>query len=84
LGKLKKYIDENKKRPSTSNKNKEIKILGAWLSKQKLTYKKCAYVMAYKHIREKWEAFVEQYKDYFPYQILNKLLLLLVKLALLL
>ena len=39
LEEVKKYIDENRKRPSKHNINKNIKKLGTWLSLQNLEYK---------------------------------------------
>ena len=39
LNNLKNYIDNEYKKPSKENKNKDIKILGIWLSAQKSNYK---------------------------------------------
>ena len=39
LEKVKKYIDENNKKPSRCNKNEEIKSLGKWISHQLEDYK---------------------------------------------
>ena len=42
LEKVKKYINNNNKRPSSENQDKEIKTLGTWLSNQQNNYKtKC-------------------------------------------
>ena len=40
LNKVKEYINENKKKPPEKDKNKEIKTLGKWISKQHTNYKK--------------------------------------------
>jgi len=37
---VKKYIDENKKRPSTHDNNNDIKILGNWIDTQLKNYTK--------------------------------------------
>jgi len=37
---VKKYIDENNKRPSTTDKNNNTKHLGQWISDQQKKYKK--------------------------------------------
>ena len=63
---VKKYIDENKQRPSKHNKNKDIKQLGRWLSMQINNYKKKIQIMSNKEIREKWEQFITDYQEYFP------------------
>jgi hypothetical protein len=39
LEKVKKYIDENKKRPSGRSKDKEIKKICEWISTQQKNYK---------------------------------------------
>ena len=53
------YIIEYSKRPSNSDKNKEIKQLGNWLLYQQTNYKNN------KKIRKYYEAFIEKYKEYF-------------------
>jgi hypothetical protein len=40
-----KYIDTNNKRPSSSDKNKEIKILSKWISHQITNYKSKGKIM---------------------------------------
>jgi superfamily II DNA/RNA helicase len=67
LEKVKKYIDENNKRPNTRDKNIDIKQLGKWILTQQNNYAKEQYIMADKNIRKKWEKFVEddKYKEYF-------------------
>jgi len=67
LNNVKKYIDENKQRPSDTSKNKDVKFIGSWLSTQITNYKKQACIMANEEIRNKWEEFIEHplYKEYF-------------------
>ena len=64
---LKKYIVENKKRPSRTDKDKEIKILGVWLCKQLYNYKKQEQIMSNETIRHLWEDFIndDKYNEYF-------------------
>jgi superfamily II DNA or RNA helicase len=65
LDKVIKYIDENKKRPSSEDKNKEIKRNGIWILVQIRNYKKNIYVMKNFNIKTKWEEFINNYKEYF-------------------
>jgi len=39
LNDLKKYINENDKLPSSTDKDKQIKILNSWIANQKINYK---------------------------------------------
>lgn len=64
LEQLKKYIKENNKRPSSTDKNKDIRILGRWVSWQKKQYKKDKQIIKDETAR-KWEEFMEEYKKYF-------------------
>ena len=57
-------MDKEKKAPSTSDKNPEIKKLGSWISTQKKNYVKNAYIMSKPEIRVKWEETVDKYKGY--------------------
>lgn len=50
LNKVKKYIDQNNKRPSFRNKDKEIQKLGSWLSNQLNKYKNKKEIMKNKDI----------------------------------
>jgi len=61
------YIDENKKRPSCTHTNKDIKILGAWITKQTINFKKKTQIMSNKSIYNKWSKTINnpQYKKYF-------------------
>jgi superfamily II DNA or RNA helicase len=65
LDEVKKYIDINKKRPSSESKNKEIKRLGKWISHNITNYNKNKYIMKNCEIKNKWEEFIEEYSDYF-------------------
>ena len=60
-----KYIDENDKPPSTTDKDKEIKQLGQWLSTQKKNYSKKTYIMKEPEIQKEWETFTDKYSKYF-------------------
>ena len=60
-----KYINDNKKRPSESDKNKDIKSLGYWVSHQLNNYKNKEYNMKNENIREQWEEFIDKYPEYF-------------------
>ena len=60
-----KYINENDKRPSNSDKDKEIKQLGSWLSTQKTNYSKKTYIMKEPEIQKEWERFTDKYSKYF-------------------
>ena len=65
LCKVMKYIDENEKRPSSSNKNKEISHMGNWLSRQINNYKNNIQIMINLNYKEKWEEFIKKYNKYF-------------------
>lgn len=43
LNDLKKYINENDKLPSSTDKDKQIKILNSWIANQKINYKSKKY-----------------------------------------
>ena len=64
---IKKFIDDNNKRPSSEDKNSEIKQLGKWLSTQQQSYSKNKYIMRENNIKQKWEEFInnDKYKKYF-------------------
>ena len=65
LNLVKKYIDKNKMRPSSKSKNNEIKKLGMWLNTQNINYKNNKKIMKEKNIREIYENFIKDYKEYF-------------------
>jgi superfamily II DNA or RNA helicase len=80
LKKLEEYINKYNKLPSNKSKDKNIKILGTWLSTQKDNYKKNECIMKLNEdIRKEWEEFIEKYNEYFKSDIekwkenLNKL-----------
>jgi hypothetical protein len=65
---IKKYIDTNNKRPSLSDKNKEINILSKWIDHQKTNYKSKGKIMKnHLEIYNKWTEFINdpKYKKYF-------------------
>jgi hypothetical protein len=64
---VKKYIDENKKRPGTSSKDPQTKSLGSWISTQITNYKKIENIMADPTIYSTWEIFINNpvYSEYF-------------------
>jgi hypothetical protein len=67
LEKVKKHIDENNKKPTPYDKNKNIKILGKWISMQQVNYSKKQKIMKNKSIYEIWTNFINdnKYKQYF-------------------
>ena len=68
---LKKYIDENKKIPSSRNTNKDIQYLGNWFRKQKEKYKTKTQIMANTGIYSKWTEFIND-KKYLSYFLTNE------------
>ena len=60
---LKKYINENKQKPSVLDENKDIKIMARWLVQQNSNYKNN--VIKDDKIRKLWEEFIIEYKEYF-------------------
>ena len=62
---VKKYINEYKKRPSVADKDKNVKKLGVWISRQKENYKNRQKNMSNKNIRHLWEDFFNEYEIYF-------------------
>jgi len=67
LEEVKKYIDENGKRPSKDSKIREIKSMGNWVSLQKTNYKIKKSIMSITEIYKKWYEFInnDKYKIYF-------------------
>ena len=65
LEELQKYIDVNKKRPSSKDKNKKIKSLGTWLVIQVQNYKNKQKNMKNKIIYDKWTKFITKNAIYF-------------------
>ncbi len=64
LTKVKNYIDINKKTPSASSNEQEIKYLGRWLTLQKNNYKKGIYIMKQDEINIAFTKFLEEYLEY--------------------
>ena len=62
---VKSYIETNNKLPSSTDKNKDIKQLGNWISNQKKNYSKKEYIMKEENIRIKWEDFTNTYPHLF-------------------
>jgi len=67
LDKVKIYIDENNKRPSKTNKDNNINILGTWITHQQSNYKNKTQNMKDINIYNKWTEFIndKKYKTYF-------------------
>jgi hypothetical protein len=59
------YIIKNNKRPSSHDKDIEIKKLGSWIGTQQQNYLKKEPIMKDETIRKHWEKFIEKYKKYF-------------------
>ena len=68
---LKKYIDENNKRPSQNDKITEIKILGSWFFNQIHKYKSNTGIMKNLEIQHLWYNFITnpKYSQYFDQDI---------------
>ena len=62
LNLVKQYIDANKKAPSTTDKNVDVKQLGVWINNQKQNYnsdiKKCKQIMKDVEIHSFWKQFI--------------------------
>jgi len=62
---VKKFMDDNKKRPSSTSKNKDEKTLACWLDNQRKNYKNKNNSMETEERQQIWKEFVEKYKEYF-------------------
>jgi hypothetical protein len=64
---VKTYMDTNNKRPSNSDKDKQISQLGSWISNQQTNYKKKAKIMINEEIYNNWTNLLNdaKYKQYF-------------------
>ena len=71
LNQVQEYIDENNKRPSTVDKNKQIKTLGNWISTQIKNYKNKEKIMKNDDICKLWNQFINHTK-YIQYFISNE------------
>ena len=60
LERVKKYIDNYKKRPTDEYDN-----LGTWIKQQKKNYKRKQDILSKPHFRNKWEDFIIYYSEYF-------------------
>ena len=67
FNKVKKYINNNNKRPSKHDKNLEIKTLGSWIVHQSKNYKIKDRIMSNEEIYNEWTKFINDpiYKNYF-------------------
>jgi superfamily II DNA or RNA helicase/antitoxin component HigA of HigAB toxin-antitoxin module len=67
LEKVKKYIDNNNKKPSTEDSDKDIKQLGTWISNQLKNYKQKINIMSNLEIYNNYNEFInnDKYKTYF-------------------
>jgi len=67
LNKVKTYIDTNKKRPSSTSKDKVIKSMGQWIGTSQKNYAKKLYNMQDETIYNLWTDFINdsRYKVYF-------------------
>jgi len=64
---VKKYMDKNNKRPTSIDKNKNIKQLGSWIIHQQGNYKNKKKIMKNEEIYNTWTDFINdnKYKEYF-------------------
>jgi len=67
LNKVKEYMDRENKRPSSEDKDNEIKKLGKWIGTNTTNYKKKQNNMKNEEIRTSWEEFTtdDRYYNYF-------------------
>ena len=67
IAKVKKYIDENHKRPSSEDKYNSIKQLGQWTCLQSRKYRNRMQIMKNDEIYNLWSEFIndDKYKKYF-------------------
>jgi superfamily II DNA or RNA helicase len=63
--KVKLFIKENKKRPSSHSQNSNVKKLGSWIVTQQSNYKRKINVMKDEVRYNLWTQFLEDYKEYF-------------------
>ena len=63
LEKVKQYIDDSQKRPSTTDDNSTIKTMAYWTNHQIINYKNNEIKNEY--IKSEWESFISEYKNYF-------------------
>jgi len=59
---IKKYMDDNNKRPTDRDPNEIIRSYGNWINNQQKHYKKQDQIMEDELIREKWRKFIKESK----------------------
>lgn len=64
LNKIKEYINEHEQRPTTFDKNQEVKTMANWINTQNRNYAKKIQIMKNKDILKQWEEFNNEYKKY--------------------
>lgn len=65
LGDVEKYMIENKKRPSGTDKDVKTRFLGRWINTQQTNFKRTSKCMQSAEFREKWMEFTDKYHKYF-------------------
>ena len=67
LKRVKLFIDENKKRPSSKSKNDHEQYLGCWITTQIKNYNDKQKIMSNQEIYEQWKQFINdtKYEEYF-------------------
>ena len=67
LEQIKSYINVNDKKPSTIDKNKEIKSLSEWCNRNQYLYKTKKQIMSNEELYNIWTNFIndDRYKKYF-------------------
>jgi len=67
LEEVREYINTNNKRPSSTDKDEEIKQIGMWISTQKKNYSKNENIMKDDTIKKAWKNFINdiKYNKYF-------------------
>ena len=62
---VKSYIENHDRLPSSVDKNKDIKKMGIWIVHQKKNYKEKKGIIQDNNIKRLWEEFVNKYQSYF-------------------
>lgn len=65
LDKVDKFIIANNKRPSSTSKNKEEKIMHTWVGTQVQNFKNKSQIMKNNEVYNKWLAFTQKHKQHF-------------------
>jgi hypothetical protein len=63
--KVNEYIHQYNQKPPENSPNKDYKKMAAWLYTQKNNYNKKRYKMQNPEFRDKWDEFIDKYKDIF-------------------